>query len=85
MKAVVNHGKSRQYVVISTAHWFAEGIRAHGVFTRCAIRVGLVWMAVFGVVGKTGGAGEGTAGPASLGDCARLVGTSHRGDAVVRG
>jgi hypothetical protein len=35
------------------------------------------------VVGRTGGGGYGTAGPASSGDCARLAGTSRRGDAFV--
>jgi hypothetical protein len=38
VKAVVNRGESSQQVVIRTAHWFADGIHAHGVFIRCTVR-----------------------------------------------
>lgn len=46
VKTVVDRGEPAQHVVISTAHRLAEGIRAHGVFIRCAARVGLGWVAV---------------------------------------
>ena len=54
-QAVINRGKPSQHVVISTAHRLADGIRAHGVFTRCAIRVGLAWTTVGRLVGRDGG------------------------------
>ena len=40
VEAVVNRVESCQHVVISTAHRLAGGIRAHGVLTRCAVRLG---------------------------------------------
>ena len=55
MKAMVNGGKPSQHVVISTAHRLTDWIRAHGVFTRCAIRVGLVRATVGRLVGGDGG------------------------------
>jgi hypothetical protein len=48
VKAVVNDGKPSRHVVMSVANRLADGIRAHGVVTRCAIRVGLVWVAAVG-------------------------------------
>lgn len=46
VQAVVDRGEPAQHIVISTAHRFAEGIRAHGVFIRCTARVGPGWVAV---------------------------------------
>ena len=37
VKTVVNRGQSSQYVVISTGHRLVDGIRAHGVLTRCVL------------------------------------------------
>jgi hypothetical protein len=52
---MINCGKPLQHVVISRTHWLADGIRAHGVFTRCAIRVGLAWTTVGRLVSRGGG------------------------------
>jgi hypothetical protein len=61
VKAMVNRGKSSQHVLIRTKRWFADGIRVHGVFTRCALRLTRRGRRLFGrpveVVGRAGGAG----------------------------